>query len=81
MKSRGDAVDPGFGNPYVFNDFFPLPVPVHVPDDPSPFSAIMDILRRLHVAANDDVQRAEKRLSEIVSMQTGLVKGLDTTER
>ncbi len=47
----------------------------------SPFSAIMDILRRLHVAANDDVQRAEKTLSEIVSMQTGLVKGLDTTER
>ncbi len=41
----------------------------------------MDILRRLHVATNDDVQRGEKRLSEIVSMLTGLVKGLDTTER
>ncbi len=44
-------------------------------------AAIMDILRRLHAAANDDLQQAEKRLSEIVSMLTGLVKGLDTTER
>ncbi len=38
---------------YVFSDFFPLPapapLPVPVPDDPSLFSAIMDILRRLHV--------------------------------
>ena len=69
----------------MFSVFSPLPaptpLPVPVPDNPSPFSAIMDILRRLHVAANDDVQRAEKRLSEIVSMLTGLVKGLDTTER
>ena len=44
-------------------------------------AAIMDILRRLHAAANDDLQWAEKRLSEIVSMLTGLLKGLDTTER
>ena len=44
-------------------------------------AAIMDILRRLRAAANDDLQRGEKRLSEIVSMLTGLVKGLDTTER
>ena len=41
----------------------------------------MDILRRLHAAANDDLQRAEKRLSEIVSMLTGLVKGLDGYDR
>ena len=41
----------------------------------------MDILRLLNAAANGDLQRAEKRLFEIVSMLTGLVKGLDATKR
>ena len=37
----------------------------------------MDILRRLNAAANGDLQRTEKRLLEVVSMLTGLVKGLE----
>ena len=39
--------------------------------------AIMDILRRLPVAASDDLKRAERSLFEIVSMLTGLVTSLD----